>query len=280
MLLERSSTQPSVFERTHHFVRTPVRLQDGTTIAAEDLAARFYESEIGGAMVDQPLRYVGRFGYDRDSMLHDIGHDLCPVGHQLELPYHTARVIEAEIRNNTEYGNLSEDELGILMFTCLIHDIGESVHEAVIAAGLQPVGDIPAGMKTDIDRANEAQVRRFFYDTFFSDVDEAVIERVEAIISHVDTSLLHTLFEAGHEAQTLETSMFAYHALTREQWHQQGDIIDPTTVDGQRLSGLLGIARVAHAHHRPAVEELSYLSHIRELTQEADQRLHYQFEAA
>jgi len=234
------------------------------------LAARLYNDEIGRAMYEQPFRYAVRYGYDREDMRTDLGHDLCPIGHQMELPYHTAKIIEVERAEGTIYGSLPDEEVGVLMFVDMIHDAGESTHATIAAAGLKPIGDIPAGLKTEENRDHEAAIRRFLYDRFFSDVDEQIIEQVEAIISHKDDTILHELFEAGHLAQTLETSNYAHFALARENWHRTGEVIDPITEEGSRLSGLLGVARVVYAHVKDDIGKYSHFGYIRQLGEQAD----------
>lgn len=271
MLLEKSPSQPSPIERIHDYVNMPVRLKDGTSLSAINLANRIYKSDIGTAMIDQPLRYAARFNYNREDMQNDLGHDVCPIGHQMELPYHIGKVIEAEIKEGSIYGSLSDEEMGILMLAALVHDMGETTHAAIKEAGLTPVGDIAAGLKTDEDRKHEAEIRKFCYDLFFNDVDESVINRVEAIISHKDDSILHDLFEAGHLAQTIETSNYAHHALSQEHWNKNGEVIDVTSKDGSRLSGLLGIARVAYRFDAENIKKYSYFSHIRTITNQADE---------
>jgi len=270
MLLERDTTQPPIFERTHPFADALVPLKSGAKVSARELAHRIYESELGVDMLDQPFRYFVRYGYNREDMRNDNGHDVCPIGHQMELSHHIAKVIEAAIEDGTVYGALSNEEMGILMLAAMIHDMGESTHPLVEAAGLEPIGDIPSGLKTDNDRQREVAIRDFMYKTFFADVDDQVIQRVEAIISHNDETILHDLFEAGHLAQTIETSNFAHHSLARERWYREGEIIDITTEDGSRLSGLLGIARVVHTHVQNDIKKYSHFSYIRMVATQAD----------
>ncbi len=232
-------------------------------MSAEKLAQRFYDSDIGRSMYDQPLRYSANFGYEREDMHYDLGHDLCPIGHQVELPYHVAKIIEAEHREGSVFGSLSEKEIGILMFTSLLHDIGEATHPAITAAGLVTVGDIPAGCKTPEDREHEAAIRQYLWETIFDDVDPQIIERTEAIIAHRDKTHLHDLFEAGHLAQTLETSNFAYHRLADEYWHREGEVIDMMNDETVRFSGLLGIARVAFLSSQKDMMRYYHLIHVR-----------------
>ncbi len=270
MLLERASTRPPVFERPHELTEAAIRLKDGSTLSAAELASRFFDGEFGQAMLKQPLRYLARFEYDNDMMREDLGYDLCPIGHQMELPYHVGRIIDSETDEGTIYSMLSDEEIGILMLACMLHDIGESTHPIVSASGLNPVGDIPAGEKTDQNRADEVAVRQLFYDLLFEDVDEQVIERVEAIISHTDDTHLHELFDAGHVVQTIETSNFAYHALAREHWYRHGETIDINNPDGVRLSGLLGIARVPYHRSHGELAKYSHFAHVRELSSSAE----------
>lgn len=244
-------------------------MKDGSTISAEKLAERFYTGFIGQAMYDQPLRYTTNFGYEREDMRHDLGHDLCPIGHQMELPHHIAKIIEAEQTEGSLFGSLSDEEIGIVMLACLLHDSGETTHPAITQAGLKPVGDIPAGCKTPEDRQNETAVRQFLWEAIYADVDPVVMERVEAIIAHQDNTHLHDLFEAGHLAQTLETSNFAYHRLMSERWHREGEVIDLRRDDAARLSGLLGIMRVVHASAQKHIPQYEHLVYIRTIANES-----------
>lgn len=261
---------PPVFERVHPVTDVQIKLKDGTSITALDLANRFFLSKAGLDMVDQPLRYSGRYEYDRDEMLIDNGHDLSPVGHQIELAHHLGTILEEEKEIGSIFGELTEEDLAILVFTCLVHDIGERTDQDVIQAGLTPVGDIPAGYKTIQNREDEAAVRRLSYAQFFSDVDSEIIERAESIIAHKEDSLLHDLFEAAHAVQTAETTMFAYHQLARETWYRHGDTLDPVNADHARISGLLGISRVAFETALPHLEKYSYLAHVKKIKEKGE----------
>lgn len=244
MLQSTAELAPSLTERDHPITESLILLTDGSTVSAFSLAERFYDSEYGQAMRGQPLRYSTRYGYDESTMLSDLGHDLCPVGHQRELAFHLGTIIDKERQLQTLYGGINEYELGIVTLACLLHDMGESTHPDLIRAGYTCVGDIPMGLKTDTDRENETAIRRYFYKEFLGDVDDETIERIEAIISHRDTTHLHELFEAAHVAQTFETANYAYHRLAATAWHKNGEAFDISSDDGMRLSGLLGIARI------------------------------------
>lgn len=269
MLQSNTEIAPSLAERNHSITESPILLTDGSIVSALSLAERFYGSEYGQAMRSQPLRYSTRYGYDESTMLSDLGHDLCPVGHQRELAFHLGTIIDQERELQTLYGGINEYELGIVTLACLVHDIGESTHPDLARAGYVCVGDIPMGLKTDTDRANETAIRRYFYKEFFNDVDDETIERIEAIISHQDKTHLHDLFEAAHVAQTFETANYAYYRLAATTWHKNGEAFDISSDDGTRLSGLLGIARVCAEdslealntyRHYAAIDSLSELS--------------------
>ena len=269
MLLERSSTKPPVFERSHELTKASVLLKDGSTLSAAELASRFYDSDFGKAMSKQPLRFVGRFGYEDDMMVSDLGYDVEPIGHQMELAFHVGAIIDSENDEGSFYGMLPDEEVGILMLACILHDIGESTHPIVLASGIDPVGDIPAGDKTDADRVNEAAIRQLFYKVLFEDVDPTVVDRVEAIISHADDTHLHDLFDAGHVSQTLETSNFAYHTIASEHWYRHGEVIDIGNPDSVRLSGLLGIAREPYYRIQEDLVKYSHFVHVRKISEEA-----------
>lgn len=224
--------------------------RDGSPISVHELRERFFTSEYGEHMYGQALRFSQRYGYDRTLMRQDLGGDVCPVGHQYELTEHLQIILDGEQAAGSLF-QLSEQEQAILAFTCSIHDIGECEHPDLITAGLTPVGDIPAGGKTDVDRANEAAVRTFFYDQFYSDIDPAIIERVEAIIAHKDTTILHELFEAAHELQTLDTIARAERAITT-----------PEIVEEQKIA-LASLINTVPAFHRAKLKDLDYFAVIR-----------------
>jgi hypothetical protein len=127
------------------------------------------------------------------------------------------------------------------MFASRIHDMGESMHPRIAERCGEVVGDIPAGKKTDIQRAIEARVRKFVYDELYGDVHTDVIERVEGIIAHQDDSVLHEYFELAHELQTFETALRAKSAYEAEVSFHHGEVMDVSSNDGGRRSGLLGL---------------------------------------
>ncbi len=231
-------------------VHLELTTRDGSSVSAHELRERFFMSEYGSHMYGQNLRYSERYGYDRTLMRQDLGEDVCPVGHQYELTSHLQMILDSEQEVGSLF-QLTAHEQALLAFTCAIHDIGECEHPDLIAAGLTPVGDIPAGNKTETDRANESAVRKFFYDKFYSDVDPAVIERIEAIIAHKDTSLLHEVFEAAHELQTLDTVARAEKALRT-----------PDITETQLLA-LSSLVNSVPSFHRTKLKGLEYFSAIR-----------------
>lgn len=253
-------------ERYHPLMSLPVAMLDGSHEPADQLAARAHGSLYGQHMRDeQPLRFAQRYDYaDRATMLDELGTDLCPIGHQKELGWHMAQVIEKQRLFDHQF-NLDDDEAAILMFTCQIHDMGEMTHDEVLAVTGAVVGDIPAGKKTHEDRLVEKNVRLFLYDTFYPDVDPSVIERAEAIIAHEDNTLLHELFEAAHEAQTLETTLRARNISEELGWHDAHDVIPLADNSNGRARAALGMGRHVMRDHLPKFESLGHFHHMAEL---------------
>lgn len=258
-------------DRYHPLMSGAVRMADGSTEAADVLAARAHDSTFGRHMRDeQPLRYTGRYGYgDRATMLNDFGPDLCPIGHQQELGWHMAQVIEKQRMFDPAF-ELIDDDAATLMFTCLIHDMGETTHDDVLRATGAVVGDIPAGSKTAEDRLIEQNVRLFLYDTFYHDVDPAVIARAEAIIAHQDDTLLHELFEAAHEAQTLETALRGREVSEQLGWHDGHDVLPLIDNSEGRAWAALAMARIVVANHLSKFEAYSHYHHMAELLDSVD----------
>lgn len=261
---ESHSSHP--VERYHPLMSLPVRMADGSMRPADWLAGRAHNSEYGQHMRDeQPLRYAQRYGYaDRPTMLDELGADLCPIGHQKELGWHLAQVIEKQRMLDPSF-ELSDDDAAVAMFACQIHDMGEMTHEDVSAATGAVVGDIPAGNKTDQDRMIEKNVRLFLYETFYKDVDPMIITRVEAIIAHEDNTLLHELFEAAHEAQTLETVLRARDISENLGWHEAHDTIPLADNSNGRASMALGIGQLVMRDHMVVFESFEHYAHMTDL---------------
>lgn len=215
---------------------------DGAPLDVAELAARAHNSEFGVHMDQQPLRFWDNFGYDRETMLADLGPDLHPIGHQHETAKHMALALDAE----QELG-LTDEELGILMFACRIHDMGESMHSEIEDRLGFVVGDIPAGKKTDDDRMKEKKVREFIYAELYTDVDPQIITRVEALIAHEDESILHELYELAHGLQTFDTALRAIEVWQEGVFHHRGSVMDIQGPDGGRTSGVLGLYRSVFA---------------------------------
>lgn len=268
--LERPTDQPSE-ERYHPLMSLPVPMADGSFETADTLATRAHDSRYGQHMrEDQPLRFAQRYDYgDRQIMLDELGTDLCPIGHQKELGWHLAQLIEKQRLFDPTF-HLSDEDAATLMFTCQIHDMGEMTHAEVLAATGAVVGDIPAGKKTPEDRIVEKNVRLFLYDTFYSDVDPAVISRAEAVIAHEDDTLLHDLFEAAHEAQTLETTLRARDISEELGWYEAREPIPLIDNSNGRARAALGMGRLVMRDHMEKFESFGRYAHMADLLDEVN----------
>lgn len=253
-------------ERYHPLMSIGVRMRNGSFEAADALAARAHDSAFGAYMRDdQPLRFAQNYAYaDRTTMLQDLGADLCPIGHQKELGWHIAQVIDKQRLYDPTF-DLSDNDAAVVLFTGMIHDMGEMTHDEVLQATGAVVGDIPAGRKTPHDRMVEKNVRLFLYDRFYRDVDPAVIERAEAIIAHEDDSVLHDIFEAAHEAQTLETTLLARTISDEVGWYDGHDLIRLTDNANGRARTALALGRLVMQDHLPKFESFSHYFHMSEL---------------
>lgn len=213
---------------------------DGTPISVAELAHRAHNSDFGLYMDKQPLRFATDFGYDRQTMLDDLGPDVHPIGHQNETAKHLALLLESK-----DY-NLSSEEVGILMFKDRIHDMGESMHPKIALRIGRVVGDIPAGKKTDDERTAEAMVRKYLYSELFSDAHPEILERVEALIMHAPLEgdeKLYKLTEIAHELTTFNTAIRAKQTWEQGVFYEGGEVMQISGPDGGRTSALLGIQR-------------------------------------
>lgn len=206
---EKITFDPSV-ERSSLY-DYPIPTCHGSATVRE-LGIRFTDSEYGTEMRQQPLRFSQNFGYSREQMLADLGSDLCPIGHQEQLLEYLEKVIDSEYEQQTLF-QLTDEQIAVLSFVAVIHDIGESMHDKVAKAHNGKVlGDKPSGTKTEDDKQLESSIRHYFYRELYADVDPIIIQQAEAIISHDMTTLeqnswmhLHEIYEAAHNLQTLNT---------------------------------------------------------------------------
>jgi hypothetical protein len=186
----------------------------GGLVPVHDLWQRFNDSPYGQHMATQPLRFAQTYGHDPELMVRNLGADVLPLLHQYETGLYGAAMIDGERAEGTIF-SLGDQDAAITMFAMSIHDMGETTHEEVREAVGATVGDIEYGLKTDRDREVETAVRQYLYAKVFSDVDKPVIDTVEAIIAHEDTSMRHTVFEAAHNLQSIVTAARARIAFER-----------------------------------------------------------------
>lgn len=236
-----------------------------------ELADRYYLGRYGQAMRQQPLRFEANFGgFPRQQILADYGPDACPVDHQRYATDFLYRVVEAEERHHTLYTPDPKD-LPTLALGMATHDFGESTHEDIEYFYGDTLGDIPAGSKTNKDRITELNIRQLMNYIHFSDVDPAVLERIEAIVGHRENSLIHDLYEAAHNLQTLDTTIRAGRALERAKQTEQGE-------DSPRLIALRGMTTVVRnsaTSKLQAYRHLVSVNHALTAVEHADQQRRY-----
>jgi hypothetical protein len=241
-----------ISERYHPLMDIPLQLKDGSSDSVLNLAGRAFKSnEFGLHMNTQPYRFSERYGYEPERSLDELGADIHPVGHQYELGYHLANILEVD----AERLGLTQNDIAIVMLAALIHDMGETTHPHVKTHCGNVVGDIAFGLKTDKDRLAEAGIREYLYNGLLADVPFSTKQRVEAIISHKDETILHDLFEAAHELQTYETTRRASAALNSDEGWRAATAEEPleilTAEKAKRISGLNALSSLVLAECTP-----------------------------
>ena len=251
-------------ERLTNLLSSPVAMADGGTTGADLLWFRYWSSPYGEFMDKQPYRFAQHFGYEENLMIADLGIDVLPRDHQMETGLFVCWILDKEFEESGTYP-IMLDDIGIVLFAAFIHDSGESLHPEIAEEVGAVVGDIPYGHKTDEDRRVEAAVRRALYSRLYPDVDTGILERVEGIISHKDTTSLHDLFEAAHSLQAFVTSMRAKSAHIKA---LSGEI----TRDLDTIVKLDQLHRTVAKNMAPHVKEwakrLKFAAHIIELYSE------------
>jgi len=169
------------------------------------IAAQFYGHEYGSYLAAQPPRFSTRYGYDHGRMLTDLGPDADPIGHQMLTAAYIGLVIGYE-RQRTGQLPVAKSDVALLRLAGHIHDMGESMHPWLKAKVGSVLGDIPFGLKTDEQRALESRVRQVEYAELFANLTDETIRRLEAIISHSETSTLHDIYELAHLCQAFDTA--------------------------------------------------------------------------
>lgn len=197
-------------ERLVNLLESPVATINGQ-VGADVLWARYFSSAYGIAMNEQPYRFP-HFASDRGNMVSDSGIDVLPREHQMQTGMFVAWILDREVAITGTYP-IAPKDIGKVMLTAFVHDIGEITHPDILAEVGAVVGDIPFGHKTDEDRRVEAAVRKAMYRRLYPDVLPDEIQRIEAIIAHQDDTTMHDLFEAAHCVQALNTAIH-----TGSQW--------------------------------------------------------------
>ena len=213
-----TSTNLEIDERSQF--GAPVWGSPDKTISVLKLRERFRATDVRNEFIQQTPRFTQRFPIPKEKAIEYIGNDACPEMHQFDLAdRHFLPLIEAERQAGTLFYPTSEDDRSLGYFVCSFHDLGEPEHLSLIEAGLTPVGDLPAGTKTEQNRIDEKRVLEFIFRTNFGDIDPAFLERAIAIITHKPLpgdEFLHDLFQAAHDFQTLETTRIAAATAERQ----------------------------------------------------------------
>lgn len=263
-------------------------------MSVQDAIQPFYD-KYGAEMSRQPIRFGIHFGqrsrgnkllireHVEQAARHHLGGDLDAVGHQLELVRFLAEVLNAEAQSDTPNPAvlaLTNEQISLLALTLGTHDIGEHVHRDLRKAGITPVGDIPSGTKTNLDRHNEHAVRYFHYNGSLRSLAPDIIRRMDGIIAHIpepDDELLHDIYELAHHLQSLDTAAnatYAYEDLfgDRIPFSEVGsrgtDAVRPRV--RRRLGPLAhGLAYIAHTARQ------NYLKDLQGIGQRGDASINY-----
>lgn len=231
LLFKTSQNHEDTFKQEkdlQDYLYAPVPLKNGGSAPAAELLLRFADSEFGKHMAnDQQLRYTERFGFDRELMLEYLGRDVNPLGHMHHTAILSAKILKAQVDATGELP-IPEEKVGTLIFTDGRHDTGESLHEFV-AAKTPVVGDIPAGDKTDQNRIDEANVRKFFREdekhAIWKDVANEVWSEGEADIEHRDRKArTHQVSQTSHDIGTHEVAIHAGIAHEKLRHVQDADL--------------------------------------------------------
>ncbi len=250
-------------------------------MSVQDAIQPFYD-KYGAEMSRQPIRFGIHFGqrgrgnkllireHVEQAARRHLGGDLDAVGHQLELAHFLAEVLNAEAQSDTPNPTvlaLTNEQISLLALTLGTHDIGEHVHRDLHRAGITPVGDIPSGTKTDLDRHNERAVRYFHYEDSLRGLAPDTIRRMNALIAHTPEpgdELLHDIYELAHHLQLLDTAAkatYTYETLfgdripLSEVGSKGTDAVRPRV--RRRLGPLAhGLAYIAHTARQSHLKDL------------------------
>jgi len=163
-------------------------------------------SEHGKQQAEQPLRYESAFGcYDRQQMLTDLGPDVDPVKHMFVTRNSYLTVLALEEKTD----EWSPADIIAGESAALLHDIGECTHPQLIEQCGAVVGDIPQGMKTDEQIATEKHIRQALYQLYCSRMPDSLLERVECLVAHRESSPVQQALETAHDVNTFKIGLRA-----------------------------------------------------------------------
>lgn len=252
-------------ERVGNVRGTPVLPGVVENISLRTIDAAWRTSEFGRYFRHQQLRYTARYDIPEMYALQLLGPDTCPQGHQDEFVRYVDLILDAEEQAGTALA-VSKQDRTLLHFVAKFHDIGELTHPELVENGLEPVGDIPFGLKTPEDRHAESEVRKFLFSQApFEGIHPDFLARAEAIIAHDHeafdefgdtTAHLHEIYEAAHDIQSIDTALRARFA------------VEHSTISPEVHQELQGLAdKVTNDHSQRLAEHGSYFAITPEILQ-------------
>lgn len=173
------------------------------------LRSFYAENPFGRHMAEQePLRF-SLHAYDQAQMHADLGANLNPARHQLEVARAVSLGLDLQQRHTGKLP-IPLSETGKLVLTAGLHDIDESQHPQVNQNLGFTVGDIPFGLKTAQNLQDLAAIRSYVWHYAFPGLSESMFDYFDRLVAHAEPdSAAHRLLKLSHAIVELETGLRA-----------------------------------------------------------------------
>jgi len=218
-----------------------------TALYYSELFCRYTDHPWGIHHAAQPLRYAQHHGYDRTTMLRDLGDDVHPVLHMRVVHDDVVALGRQTVGIRGAIDLSDPQDIAVARASAIRHDAGESTHQELEMLCGGVIGDIAHGHKTAEDRILERRILGVVTGTLDGDMPDDFRQRILNVMTHQEDSAAHHLLEAAHTWGFYKTALRAGRlALSvRDQ---------PPTLRAMRLAGL---AQEVTGKSRPHLEEIS-----------------------
>lgn len=253
-------------------LKKPVFNSTAYSVNFSELHRRYATSSYGLSHGLQPPRYSQQYGYQRDAMLKDLGHDVHPVGH---MPFTDIEIVKPLVAAQNTFGfeQFSPQQIVAIRLAAQLHDMGECQDEEIEAQTGCSVGDVWWETKNSSHDSDEAIIRRHIYSQLYPDLPGVLVDPAEDIIRNQAGSFEREAFHAAERIGYYQTAIRAGEIAMRLVEEQEAE-----DEDELRFLQLGRLSLRVSGNHREFLRQQSlrfpYIQAVLRKAEPADEKIH------